>query len=647
MKQLAIRRSSRPATVAVMMLLGAAISTSSTVAPAAAAPEVAAARASLPPTATWSSATHIDTETDGALVAISCPTTKLCVAIDADGVALLDRNGTWSKPQVVAVKNHLIDISCPSPTLCLATDSRAGVYRWNGHSWSARIELAKKRDRGPSVVSCVSTTRCVAVANDGKSFRWNGGKWSAGPSATLPTVGGRITAVSCPTSSRCYATVEANDEGTLSGTVETLNGSAWSAAPPSEFGVRLYTLSCPSATFCIAGGDNSDQFRLSGASWTEVLAPLDLASVDCLSDTYCFGLDTFGQTTTYNGTSWSTPTPPVIGSAPPPGPNYDYLIAASCPSKGHCHAVGGEIGATYSGSGLSTPKRIERPSGEITAISCATSRFCIAVDRSGQAIAMHGSTWRTPIVIDAKAATYVVIHGFKAQPGGKDVAGGLQDVSCVTTHFCLAVDSLGRAFRYNGHRWSGPKSIATGSFGAVGVSCPTTTFCMVISAEGSEVTYNGTRFSKPVHFEKTEPYAISCPTTRFCTVVSRLKVIIWSNRKWGMIHALLNGKINNELADVSCVSPSYCVALAGQGPPYSFDGKKWQLRGGLYGTGVSCGSAGSCLAVAPFASMTLGKHERDHIYRHHSAEQVSCPTRNRCMVASDNRLGSVQSVTLH
>ncbi len=62
-------------------------------------------------------------------------------------------------------------------------------------------------------------------------------------------------------------------------------------------------------------------------------------------------------------------------------------------------------------------------------------------------------------------------------------ASGLTGVSCPTTTFCQAVDSIGRAFSYNGTTWSKGTLISTHG-GLTSVSCPTVTFCAAVDSHG-------------------------------------------------------------------------------------------------------------------------------------------------------------------
>src|SRR5271155_5046028 len=58
------------------------------------------------------------------------------------------------------------------------------------------------------------------------------------------------------------------------------------------------------------------------------------------------------------------------------------------------------------------------PSSTVTGVSCASSKFCVAVDTGGNAYFWDGSQWSTPQAISDQVA--------------------FSSVSCPTTRFCAA-----------------------------------------------------------------------------------------------------------------------------------------------------------------------------------------------------------------
>ncbi len=141
-----------------------------------------------------------------------------------------------------------------------------------------------------------------------------------------------------------------------------------------------------------------------------------------------------------------------------------------------------------------------------------------------------------------------------------------------------------------------------------GISCPTATMCVAVG------------FARPVpESEATETIAPSPMSTDEPLVES------YNGSSW----QLLSGPVvNGDLFAVSCVSPSFCVAVGAQGADTSapliemFDGQKWSLatspslENGISDEelfGVSCVSDTACFAVGgtlQYGSGAAGRTEK-------------------------------------
>ena len=99
-----------------------------------------------------------------------------------------------------------------------------------------------------------------------------------------------------------------------------------------------------------------------------------------------------GYVTTYNGTSWSTPTD---------ADSTRTLDAVSCTSSSFCVAVDTSGYATiYNGSSWSTPTDIDS-TRSINAVKCTSSSFCAAVGASGYVTTYNGTSWSTATDADS------------------------------------------------------------------------------------------------------------------------------------------------------------------------------------------------------------------------------------------------------
>jgi hypothetical protein len=154
---------------------------------------------------------------------------------------------------------------------------------------------------------------------------------------------------------------------------------------------------------------------------------------------------------------------------------------------------------TYNGTSWSSADNIDGTTA-LTGVSCAITKFCVAVDSAGNAFTYDGTAWSSADDIDGTTA--------------------LNSVSCPTTKFCVAVDSAGNAFTYDGTAWSSADDIDA-SNSLKDVSCPTATFCVAVDSAGNVLTYSGGTWSTP---QVVNPLAtlshVSCASPNFCAIAS-------------------------------------------------------------------------------------------------------------------------------
>jgi hypothetical protein len=107
-------------------------------------------------------------------------------------------------------------------------------------------------------------------------------------------------------------------------------------------------------------------------------------------------------------------------------------------------------------------------------VSCPSANFCATVDDVGNVLTYKGSSWSSPMEIDADY---------------------LASVSCPSSSFCVAVDDSGDALFYNGSSWSSPTEIDPDNL--IAVSCPSANFCTAVDQEGNALTYTATTAGAP------------------------------------------------------------------------------------------------------------------------------------------------------
>ena len=250
------------------------------------------------------------------------------------------------------------------------------------------------------------------------------------------------------------------------------------AGLPSDYR-SLYGVSCPSSTLCMAVDENGSALRWQNGKWSapqSVGVGGTLTSVSCPTSTFCTAISAQGTAVTYDGRSWSSPVSV--------GPSATYEV--SCPTVTFCAAVGANripgdpntVGI-FNGHSWSTFQTSSSgaESDRLMDISCATSRFCVAVDLDGQVLTFDGTNW-------------------SANPGA--VIKGLTSVSCPSVSFCLAVTTSGNYVTFDGRSWS-TSAVIPGFQTSIApsVSCSSAAACTTIGLSGNAASWHRGRWSKP------------------------------------------------------------------------------------------------------------------------------------------------------
>ena len=220
--------------------------------------------------------------------------------------------------------------------------------------------------------------------------------------------------------------------------------------------------------------------RFDGSSWTDLAelgpADADWTRVSCPTATFCAAINTTGQASTWNGTSWSDPTTvlPHAGSG------------LSCPTASYCLATDtGHHAVSYTHGQWNwyrtTPVRTR-----VFRISCVTAQFCVGTVNTGTT---DGG---------------VVIRRSHGQWSSIDQVGerGLEELKCVTTTFCAGIDANpgGPVYAsvFDGSDWTNSNTGFTQPGGvsprpALDITCPTTDKCVAISSWSGDQASIGTR----------------------------------------------------------------------------------------------------------------------------------------------------------
>ncbi len=168
-----------------------------------------------------------------------------------------------------------------------------------------------------NAISCISTSQCWAVGDyyNGSTYqtlieRWNGSAWSIASSLNASTSQNNdLNAVSCISASQCWAVGNYSNGTTYQTLILLWNGSSWARVSSPNTSTTQFNelkgVTCPSASQCWAAGDYSN-----GTTYQTLIEQ-------------------------WNGSSWSIVSSPNTSSA-----QSDYLLGVACSSASACWTAG-------------------------------------------------------------------------------------------------------------------------------------------------------------------------------------------------------------------------------------------------------------------------------------------------------------------
>lgn len=333
--------------------------------------------------------------------------------------------------------------------------------------------------------------------------------WTVTPTPTISGPAKSLSGVDCSSANSCIA-VGVVDDGSLNPlsfrpVAERWDGTSWQITTLSSFG-SLNGISCPQPSVCFAVGSS-----FQGTPLIEL----------------------------WNGTSWSTqPSPPdVLGS----------LEDVSCSGLLACTAVGyarpdpntfATLAERWDGSGWhlqSTPNPTGSERNALTDVSCSVRRTCTAVGES--------------LVSD---------------PGSPGILTGLPFIE----RWFGRVNAWGQQ--------AVPQPDGAESVGVGGVSCPNGRVCMAVGASGPQPDSNSVMAARRIGLGNWSIFplitlpgsglsTVDCPVVRFCQATGYwgggLIAERFDGTNWRVEGIPTNGLTNPSLADVSCPSRFFCMAV--------------------------------------------------------------------------------------
>ena len=201
----------------------------------------------------------------------------------------------------------------------------------------------------------------------------------------------------------------------------------------------------------------------------------------------------------------------------------------------------------------------------LSAISCATTTFCVAVDDAGRSFVFSG-TWS------------------KATPHGTSV---LSAVACPTTTFCVTGGGTGAVYVYDGTTWSTRGGVLAGPITAL--SCASPSSCVALSSTAQAAVLAGATWSRSTVAVGDAFVAASCTPGGGCTAITFGAQAFVHTSAWANV-GISDGR-PAPLTGVSCGTTAFCAAVDNAGRVATFGGSSWTA---LTPTGLPTLSAVSC-----------------------------------------------------
>jgi hypothetical protein len=377
-------------------------------------------------------------------------------------------------------------------------------------------------------------------------------------------------------------------------------------------------------------------------------------TVSCLTATDCVAVEgssvngagsaTPTRVARWNGSSWKR-----LGVTLPKGTRADDLLGVSCKGVKSCLVVGDYYTSTsesalshvlalsYNGTSLKPTAAVPLPKGttdaELTGLSCATTRYCVALGAAGGDTAAFGTSGSL-IIIETWNGARWTLHTAAASIGKTMV--GPSVVSCATPAFCVLTGvtyssatltssalTSGTTPLYlaswNGKRLTTMKPAPVSS-PAGSVLLPTGVSCAVTGTDLGPIdssTDKSTAFTEiwngkawqlakvawPKSLVYTFTLGVSCYAAHSCEAVGEDGASAAQTSPFDAVGVSLNGTAgtvqvvpappkgdSNAFASVSCLSGGRCVAIGETGKATAnsgalmtgvWNGKTWKLDPGF------------------------------------------------------------------
>ncbi|MGO9902299.1 MAG: hypothetical protein ACLP0J_22000 [Solirubrobacteraceae bacterium] len=302
-------------------------------------------------------------------------------------------------------------------------------------TWSGPVALSGLQGQPISALACPSLSRCTAVDQDQEvTFDPLTGAVSAPLELFAAQAEASISGLACPALTRCTA-VRWGQEVTFDPRLTVVMKPVTIDPNADE---NFGDVACPSATLCVGGDGGGSEVAFDPATGRLVrpatsVADIPLDATACPALDRCISIDSGADIVTFDPGSGHVLTesevdPPMESHSEQEGSDSSPA-ALACPSAGLCVTVD-PLGnaASFNPTSQRAGKVVSIDRGNwLTAVACPSIADCVAVDSRGRAYLGDPANekWLPETVTRAKT---------------------LIAVACASSRECVAVDAAGDAF---------------------------------------------------------------------------------------------------------------------------------------------------------------------------------------------------------
>jgi hypothetical protein len=518
-------------------------------------------------------------ETDGELVAVSCPPQDAnCTVIDLNGTEVTLNPSTGHIVRTAGVDSggtfvNVSAMSCPTASQCTIVDTSRSAITFDPTTGN-KVASATMGSNGEGFASlaCPTASECVMPDGNGNAIEFD--PTSPGSAAAaFPVDPGQYAFVSCASGTDCVVADESGGEVEFDPTHPPVSPSPQATGSGGFAGLTCLPelsagIQCTGyehngnvipheVTF-----DPSDPASGTPKSKAAINIGPDLGGMSCPTTSECVATDLGGRAATFNPAKPSAAVHSVLIESNPSN------LLVSCPAISQCTTFdpsGNEV--TFDPRHLPanpSPTAIDSASGQyFNGFSCPSVTRCVAVDESGA----DEITFNPRAPGAAKAPSTL---------GTND----LGPVSCPSATQCTALDSSGKEITFNPASPAGAKAHSIDA-AASAISCPTVSRCVIGDNGGKEVTFNPKTPPATPHAVKVDKgpndnaiYAIACPSVTQCTAFDEKgSEVTFNPASPGSPHVVAIPRATSIQA-ASCPSVSVCaagdeqsIAFVGLAPP--------------------------------------------------------------------------------